>query len=131
MLEKLQTILFILFIADINSYVSDEAELEKYADDILNYTIGRPDNSQLSQNIVDGVQRLCLDNKMRFNTSKCKVLFIPSPTEKTPPSITQNNEALEVVWALFYFILYSLLLKLWLIIDANLRQLASTVLLDF
>ena len=66
------------------------------------------DNSQLPQHIhiVDGVQSWCLDNKMRLNTSKRKVLFIPSPTEKTPQSITLNNEALEVVKSYKYLGVY-------------------------
>jgi len=82
--------------SDINKYLSEGVELEKSADDILSYIIGNysPD---LPQKIVDGVNRWCIDNKMRLNTTKCKVLSI-RPKDSTPPPIVMlNNSALEEV----------------------------------
>ena len=64
-------ILFILFIVDINDYLPQEADLEKYADDILSYLIGKFDCS-LPQKIADGVLKWCIENKMRLNVKKCK-----------------------------------------------------------
>ena len=86
-------ILFIIFISDINSYIPAETELQKYADDILNYVIG-DSNPHLPQKIADGVNNWCIDNKMRLNTKKCKVMSINCPS---PPAITLNNQVLEVV----------------------------------
>ena len=53
----LGTILFIIFILDINDYMPEEVELEKYADDILNYIIGKATSTNLPQEVVDAVQR--------------------------------------------------------------------------
>ena len=68
--------LFILFISDINNYLPADAEIEKYADDIVSYLIGKA-NSNLPQEIVDGIDRWCLDNKMRLNIKKFKIMFTP------------------------------------------------------
>ena len=90
-------ILFILFISDINKFIPAGVPIEKYADDILSYLLGRLSTGSLPQEIVDGVQRWCVANRMRLNTSKCKVLFIPGKSNKTPPEIKLNDQVLEVV----------------------------------
>ena len=51
-------ILFILYIYDINKYIPDEAQLKKYADDILAYLLGNYDRT-LPQRIADGVDKWC------------------------------------------------------------------------
>ena len=66
-------VLFLLFISDINSYISSDTHLLKYADDILVYLLGNFDAS-LPQAIVDGVQAWCVANRMRLNTTKCKLI---------------------------------------------------------
>ena len=86
-------ILFILFIVDINDYLPQEAELEKYADDILSYLIGKF-NCSLPQKIANGVSKWCDDNKMRLNVKKCKI--ITSNYTLTQP-IMINGEPLEEV----------------------------------
>jgi hypothetical protein len=89
-------ILFILFISDINTYIPEGVTISKYADDILNYIIGNQDElatSKLPQEIAEGVAKWCKVNKMRLNVSKCKVIS----NCKTTPSISINNENLEIV----------------------------------
>ena len=66
-------ILFILFISDINLYIPNNCTLEKYADDILTYIIGEHE-SNLPQEIVNSVNKWCLDNQMKLNTAKCKII---------------------------------------------------------
>ena len=61
-------ILFILFIADINDYLPEGINVEKYADDIICYIIGRA--TKTDQQVVDAVQRWCRDNQMRLNAGK-------------------------------------------------------------
>ena len=73
-------ILFILFIVDINDYLPQEADLEKYADDILSYLIGKFDCS-LPQKIADGVLKWCIENKMRLNVKKCKIITLNTPVQ--------------------------------------------------
>ena len=86
-------ILFILFIVDINDYLPQEADLEKYADDILSYLIGKFDCS-LPQKIADGVLKWCIENKMRLNVKKCKIITL-NYTPVQPIMI--NGEPLEEV----------------------------------
>jgi hypothetical protein len=97
-------ILFIIFIADINSYMPAGVIIEKYADDIIAYILGKATNSSLPQEVVDAVQRWCVVNKMRLNTDKCKVLHVPGNDTPYGPyhpghswMVTLDNNALEVV----------------------------------
>ena len=75
-------ILFILFISDINNYIPDRCTLEKYADDILTYIIGEHD-PELPQTIVNAVNQWCIDNQMKLNTAKCKVITF-TPKNQAP-----------------------------------------------
>ncbi|RMZ94894.1 RNA-directed DNA polymerase from mobile element jockey-like, partial [Brachionus plicatilis] len=59
-------------------YLPFGVELLKYADDILAY-IGGNTFGNIPQEIVDAVQRRCVDNKMRLNVGKCKMIFINPP----------------------------------------------------
>jgi hypothetical protein len=88
--------LFILFISDINEYLPSNAEIEKYADDILGYLIGNA-LGRLPQDIVDGINRWCIANKMKLNTKKCKVVFTPGTVAEQPPKLYLNGEELEIV----------------------------------
>ena len=90
------TILFILFIADINSYLPTGVNIKKYADDILAYLIGKYDTN-LPQAIVEGINKWCIENKMRLNSTKCKILPFSSKNSITPPVISLNGSVLEEV----------------------------------
>jgi hypothetical protein len=68
-------ILFILFISDINKFIPVGVELEKYADDILCYILGKLHRT-LPQEVIDGVTKWCEVNRMRLNIKKCKVMTI-------------------------------------------------------
>ena len=88
--------LFILFISDINEYLPTSAEIEKYADDILGYLIGKA-NSELPQEMIDGVDNWCTDNKMKLNSKKCKAVFTPGSDADKPPKLYLKGELLEIV----------------------------------
>ncbi len=87
-------ILFLLFISDINGYIPSGIHLLKYADDILAYLLGDFE-ANLPQAVVDGVQALCVANRMRLNTTKCKLLTIGFGQNR--PSIKLNSNPLEYV----------------------------------
>ena len=53
-----------------------ERNLQKYANDILAYIIGKLIPNDLRQAIADAISRWCTKNKMRLNISKCKVMMI-------------------------------------------------------
>ena len=89
-------ILFILFISDINNYIPDRCTLEKYADDILTYIIGEHD-PELPQTIVNAVNQWCIDNQMKLNTAKCKVITFTPKNQAPVKDITPNNTTLEIV----------------------------------
>ena len=86
--------LFILFISDINDYLPVEAELEKFADDILSYLLGKA-ATNLPQEIINGVNRWCIDNKMRLNAKKCKVIFTPGKDTLIPPTLQLDGNKLN------------------------------------
>jgi hypothetical protein len=90
-------ILFLLYIADINYYMPADVEFENYADDIINYIIGRATSTTLPQEAIDGIHRWCLANGMRLNASKCKVLHFPATRNKPPPKLLLEGNVLEVV----------------------------------
>ena len=91
-------ILFILFILDINDYLPEGFDLLKYADDILAYITGKAIYTELPQQIVDGVNKRCIENGMRLNTTKCKVMQIKnSNITESPPTINIGGQELEVV----------------------------------
>jgi hypothetical protein len=89
-------ILFILFISDINNYIPDRCTLEKYANDILTYIIGEHD-PELPQTIVNAVNQWCIDNQMKLNTAKCKVITFTPKNQAPVKDITLNNTTLEIV----------------------------------
>jgi hypothetical protein len=90
-------ILFILFISDINKYIPNDVEIDKYADDILNYIMG--DHSSISQSILpqaiaDGVNNWCHINQMRLNAKKCKIM---TTTIQPIIPVNINGHQIEVV----------------------------------
>jgi hypothetical protein len=89
-------VLFILFIHDINEYMPENIDIKKYADDILNYIIGKDLSAELPQKIVDAVQRWCIDNKMQLNIGKCKIMMVSKYPTVAPP-VYINNTPLEAV----------------------------------
>lgn len=72
----LRPILFLLFIADLNDELRPNTNLQKYADDILAYIIGKFIPDGLPQAITDAISRWCIKNKMRLNTDKCKTMLL-------------------------------------------------------
>ena len=91
-------ILFLIFISDINEYLPKGVEIEKYADDIIAYIIGKQVLTQnLPQDIVDGIQAWCTINKMRLNTTKCKTLVVQGKQPKPAQAVTLNDQPLEEV----------------------------------
>ena len=80
-------ILFLIFIADINSAIPAGIELLKYADDILVYCSSQKWNSPLVQAAADGILRWCADNKMKLNIGKCQELVMLNGCEE-PPTAT-------------------------------------------
>ena len=97
-------ILFLLFIMDINDVLPSEVNLQKYADDILTYIIGdKALENELPQNIVDAVNNWCVKNKMRLNTTKCKIMVVCNGTVANPPApIHLNGDVLEPVYSYKY-----------------------------
>ena len=90
-------ILFILYIYDINKYIPDEAQLKKYADDILAYLLGDYDRT-LPQRITDGVDKWCSDNHMRLNINKCKIISVlPNKNSQAAPKVILHGQILEEV----------------------------------
>ena len=87
-------VLFLLFISDINSYMPNGINILKYADDILAYVLG-DFNVDLPQAIVKGVQDWCTANKMRLNTTKCKLLSFGISDPR--PQINLNGTPLDFV----------------------------------
>ena len=48
-------------------------------------------------NIVESVNKWCIDNNMRLNTTKCKVIsYVPKSASPLEPILLNNNQ-LEVV----------------------------------
>ncbi|RNA35392.1 RNA-directed DNA polymerase from mobile element jockey-like, partial [Brachionus plicatilis] len=62
--------------------------------DIVGNTFGN-----IPQEIVDAVQRWCVDNKMRLNVGKCKVIFINPPRVlgSSVPTVYLLGQMLETV----------------------------------
>jgi hypothetical protein len=58
----LEPVLFLIYILDINSYLPPGSNIEKYADDIISYVVGKDARSRLPRDIVDAVQRWCDEN---------------------------------------------------------------------
>ena len=93
-------ILFLLYVLDINEYLPSGVELVKYADDILAYIVGYL-TVGLPQDIVDAVQRWCVDNRMHLNVGKCKVICINPSSSRivcpAAPTIYLLGQMLEIV----------------------------------
>jgi hypothetical protein len=45
----------------------------------------------LPQKIIDGVQRWCIENKMRLNISKCKVMVVSKQTISVAPVTIKSH----------------------------------------
>ena len=86
----------LLFISDINEYIPKDAEIEKFADDILSYLLGKA-TSILPKEIINGVNRWCKNNKMRLNAKKCKAIFNPGKNNLYPPTLILDGGEIEIV----------------------------------
>ena len=95
-------ILFIIFISDLHTFLPLNANISKYADDILATDFGQDIQNHFPQTIVDGVKAWCIANKMRLNTNKCKLLSIQSPLAPKPPIITLCSTPLKYVQSYKY-----------------------------
>ena len=69
-------IIFLLFIADINSYLRESTNLQKLADDLLTYEIIFDRNCDNTQQAVDSINKWAEDKK------KTKHMFIKSNDQK-------------------------------------------------
>ena len=65
----LGSVLFLLFIADINEYLPEGISFEKYANDIIAYIIGAETCTDLPQRVAIAVEKQCEVNNMRLNVS--------------------------------------------------------------
>ena len=90
-------VLFLLFIADINTYLPEGVRFEKYADDIIACIIGSAIHSDLPQRVANAVEKWCVDNHMRLNVSKSKVMHFRTCAATPPPVITIGNSPLGAV----------------------------------
>jgi hypothetical protein len=89
-------ILFLLFIADLNEYLSSATDISKYADDVLGYSIFQKVEDDTTQEIINGMERWAKDNQMRLNVKKTKHMIInPKTTEIM--QVTLNNVPLQQV----------------------------------
>ena len=81
-------ILFVLFINDLPSGLSQGTELALYADDTKIWrSIATQSDHQLLQNDIDYLNTWATSNKMQFHPLKCKVVSIhssPSPLAALP-----------------------------------------------
>ena len=87
----------LLFIADLNDELPPNINLQKYADDILAYIIGKLIPNDLPQAIADAISRWCTKNKMRLNIDKCKTMVISNNAKESHPIVTLNGSPLESV----------------------------------
>jgi hypothetical protein len=93
-------ILFIIYIADINSYLPVGTNAEKYADDIISYVIGNETKTDLPQQIVNSVELWCQDNHMRLNASKCKIIHFPTTKRTSHQNRRHRTRSRKIVQVL-------------------------------
>ncbi len=72
---------------------------------------GKTANSSLPQQIADGVQKWCIENKMRLNISKSKVMLLGHKENTPTPAVSINGQQLEVVSTYKYLLELILLLN--------------------
>ena len=91
-------LLFLVYINDINTHLSEGSKIRLFADDSLLYrTIRNAEDSATLQSDLDTLQTWERKNKMEFHPDKCQVLRITNKT--TPIQVTYNihNTPLTVV----------------------------------
>ena len=88
-------ILFLLVKADINSFLPESTNLQKFADDLLTYKIIFNRNCDNTQQAVDSINKWAEDNKMRLNNKITKHIFIHSNSNEQ--HITLNGKKLGKV----------------------------------
>ena len=91
-------LLFALFINDLPNGLSDSTNIAMYADDtkIWRQILSLAD-CYILQNDIDYMQNWAMQNKMKFNTSKCKVLQV---------SLRRSNPLLDSLpFSLYHYIL--------------------------
>ena len=71
--------------------------LQKYADVIPAYIIGRTIPDGLPQEIVDAISRWCIKNKMRLNTDNCKMMVLSNASDAFAQNVTLNDKSLDTV----------------------------------
>jgi hypothetical protein len=89
-------ILFLLFIADLNEYLTSATDISKYADDVLGYSIFEKVEDDKTQEIINGMEKWATENQMRLNINKTKHMIINAKSNKIP-QVTLNNVSLQQV----------------------------------
>ena len=92
-------ILFLIFIMDINEVIPTAIIIQKYADEILTYILNSTEaHCTLPQEIVNAIEKWSINNKMRLNFNKSKVMSLANGqnTEQQIPTIL-GGQILEPV----------------------------------
>ena len=76
-------LLFVLFINDLPSGLSDDTKVALYADDTKIWRTIRSNSDCISlQNDINYLSNWAIDNKMKFHPSKCKILAVSPRTSQ-------------------------------------------------
>ncbi len=84
-------ILFLIFIAEINDKLPNNANLSKYADDLLAYRVSNIIDNQVTQDKVTTVNEWGRKNKMRLNLGKNKHMIVNHRTGSNTTELTLNG----------------------------------------
>ena len=94
--DSLSPTLFIMYIADLSSYLEDETGIEKqfYADDLEAHSLNRTD----IQNALNSLSQWCSENDIQLNESKTKVVkFRNGGRLAQEDKFTYRDSPIEVV----------------------------------
>ena len=93
-------LLFITYINEVATVISDESKINLFADDIALYrVIKSPSDYNCLQTDVNAVGHCISQKHLTFNVNKCKVMLISKKRacSMQPPNLTLNGEILERV----------------------------------
>ena len=97
-------LLFLIYINSVTEVpLSLASKLTLYADNMLVY---KPVHSESCyshlQRDINNIFQWSQDNLMTFNTSKCKCMLLTNKRSVFPPTLTLNNQPLELVQQMKY-----------------------------